>query len=92
MIVFSKVRAITPHTLRSLYITDSHHMTSLPAILVLQYAWIHICTPNCCDETTNVDPYDGHVGFGGYLDDAWFRDKDNIIEQVVVLQNIFNII
>ena len=67
-------------------------MTPLPAILVLQYAWIHICTPNCCDETTNVDPYDGHVGFGGYLDDAWFRGKDNIIEQVVVLQNIFNII
>jgi len=40
----------------------------------------------------NVDPYDGHVGFGGYLDDAWFRGKNNIVEQVVILQNIFNII
>ena len=86
-------------------------MIPLPAILALWYAWVHIYTLNCCDETTNVEPlvntflsigsvlhvpnvnlYDGHVGFGGYLDDAWFRGEDNVIEQVVVLQNIFNII
>ena len=35
----------------------------------------------------NVDPYDGYVRFGGYLDNVWFRGKDNIIEQVVVLQS-----
>ena len=109
--VFGKMRAITPHTLRSLYTTDSYCMTPLLAILALWYAWVHIYTPNYCNETTNVEPlvndflsvgsvlrvpnvnpYDSHVRFGGYLDDIWFRDKDNIIEQVVVLQNIFDII
>ena len=102
--VFGKVRAITPHTLKSLYTTDSCHMTPLPAVLALWYAWVHICTLNCCDETTNVEPsvndflsigsvlcvpnvnlYDGHVGFEGYLNDVWFRGEDNVIEQVVVL-------
>jgi len=109
--VFGKVRAITPHTLRSLYTTDSCHMTPLPAVLVLWYAWVYICTLNCCDETTNVEPsvndflsigsvlrvpnvnlYDGYVGFGGYLDDVWFRGEDNVVKQVVVLQNIFDVV
>ena len=111
IIVFGKMRAIIPYTLRSLYMTDSCHMTPLPTILALQYAWVHIYTPNCCNETTNVKPlvndflsigsilyilnvnsYNSHVRFGGYLNDMWFRDKDNVIKQVVVLQNIFNII
>ena len=110
-VVFSKVRAITPHTLRSLYMTDSCCMILLPAILALWYTWVHICTLSCCNETTdvkpsvndflsvgsvlhipNVDPYDGYVGFGGYLDNAWFRGEDNVVEQVVVLQNIFDIV
>ena len=104
MMVFGKVRAITPHTLRSLYMTDSCCMIPLPAILALQYTWVHICTLNCCDKTTdveplvndflsigsilcipNVNPYDGHVGFGGYLDDMRFRGKNNVVEQVVAL-------
>ena len=104
MMVFGKIRAITPHTLRSLYMTDSCCMTPLPAVLALQYAWVHICIPNCCDKTTdveplvnnflsigsilcisNVNPYDGHVGFGEYLDDVRFRGKNNVVEQVVVL-------
>ena len=109
--VFGKVKAITSHTLRSLYMTDSSYITPLPIILALWYAWVHIYTLNCCNETTNiepsvndflsvgsilhvpnVDPYDSHVRFRGYLDNTWFRDKNNVIEQVVVLQNIFDII
>ena len=100
-----------PHTLRFLYTTDSCYMTPLPAILVLWYTQVHICTLNYYNETTGVEPlvndflsigsilcvpnvntYDSHVRFGGYLDDAWFRGKDNVIEQVIILQNIFDII
>ena len=111
MVMFGKVRAIMPHTLRFLYMTDSCYMTPLPAILVLWYTWVHICTLNYYNETTGVEPlvndflsigsilcvpnvntYDSHVGFGGYLDDVWFRGKDNVIEQVIILQNIFDII
>jgi len=33
----------------------------------------------------DVDPYSGHVKFGGHLDYSWFRSQDNIIEDVVAL-------
>jgi len=61
-------------------------MTPLLAVLVLQYTWVHICIPNYCANiepsvndflsigsilhVPNINPYDGHIRFGGYLDDA----------------------
>ena len=38
----------------------------------------------------NLD--DGYVGFWGYLNDLWFRCENNIIEQVIVLEYVFDII
>jgi len=78
------MRTIIPHTLRSLYICDEttdvepsvNDFLSVGSIL-------HV---------PNVNPYDGHVRFGGYLNDAWFRGKDNVVEQVVVLQKIFDVV
>jgi len=40
----------------------------------------------------DIDSYNSHVGLGRYFDNAWFRCKDYVIENVVILEDAFNII
>jgi len=40
----------------------------------------------------NVNPNNGHVGLGRHLDDMRLGSEDDIVEQVVVLEDIFNFI
>jgi len=40
----------------------------------------------------NVYPNDGHVGLGRYLDDTRFWCEDNVVEQVIIFQDIFDFI
>jgi len=40
----------------------------------------------------NVNLYTGHVGLGRYLDDMRLGSKDDIVEQIVVLENVFNFV
>ena len=40
----------------------------------------------------NIKPYDGHVQFGGDLDNSWPRHDHNIIEYVIILNYILNIV
>jgi len=54
--MFRKVRAITPHILSPLDMANTCCMAPLPTILALWYSWVHICTMNCCDVSTNVEP------------------------------------
>jgi len=93
------MKAIILYTLSPLNMTYSCHVTPLLAVLALWYSWIHVCTMNCYNVTTdielmvnnflgiwsilgipNVDPYDGHVRLGRYLDYMWFGSEDYIIE------------
>ena len=39
-----------------------------------------------------VNPDDGHVGFWRYLNDLRFVCKNNVIEQVIVLKDIFDVV
>jgi len=40
----------------------------------------------------DVDPDNRHVRFQRDLDDARFRYEDNVVEQMVGLENVFNFI
>jgi len=40
----------------------------------------------------DINPDDGHVGFGGNLDDIRSRSKDNVVKDVVAPENAFDII
>jgi len=40
----------------------------------------------------NVNLYNGHVRLGRHLDDTKLGSEDDIVEQVVVLENIFNFV
>lgn len=51
------------------------------------------------DETSNIwailripdiEPYDGHVWLGKYFDNPRLGGKQNIVEDMVVLENIFD--
>ena len=54
-IVFSEIETITFHTFSFLNMTYSCHMSPLPTVLILWYAWIHIYISNCCDVATNIE-------------------------------------
>jgi len=43
-------------------------------------------------DVPNVDLYNGYVGLGRHLDNTRFESKNNIVEQVVVLEDIFNFV
>jgi len=49
------MRSIALYTLRPLDTTYSCYMTSLPAVLALWHAWVHIGSANCSNETPNVE-------------------------------------
>jgi len=55
MMMFRKVRTVTPHTLSPLNMANTCHMAPLPTILALWHSWVHVCTTNCCDVATNVE-------------------------------------
>jgi len=38
-----------------------------------------------------VDPYDGHVRFGGYFDNSWLRCESDVVEYIVLLDDCFDI-
>ena len=40
----------------------------------------------------DIDPYNGHVRFRRHFDDARFQGKNNVVEDMIVLENIFNFI
>jgi len=40
----------------------------------------------------DVDPDDRHVGFWRDLDDVRFRCENDVVEQMVGLENVFNFI
>jgi len=40
----------------------------------------------------NVDSYNGHVGFGRHLDNTRLGSEDDIVEQVIVLEDVFNFV
>jgi len=56
MMMFSKMRAVTFYTLSPLNMTYSYHVTPLLAVLALWYFWVHVCTTNYCNVTTDIEP------------------------------------
>jgi len=40
---------------------------------------------NAALSVPDIDPYDGHVGFGEHLDYSWFRSQDDIVEDVDII-------
>jgi len=55
MVVFRFVRAITLDTLRTLDSARKSHMTPLPAILTLGYAWVHVSTSDCSNILADIE-------------------------------------
>ena len=62
------VWAITFDAFSFLDPTYACHMVPLPAVFVLGNAWIHVCTSNGADESSNIEPsIDERFGFGAAL-------------------------
>ena len=45
-----------------------------------------------CLSVPDVNPYDSHVWLGRHLDNTRFWGKYNVVENVIILENIFNFI
>ena len=43
-------------------------------------------------DVSYVDPDDGYVGFWRHLNDSRFGYENNVIEQVIVLEDVFNVV
>jgi len=39
----------------------------------------------------NINPNDGHVGFGRDLDNPWFGCEENVIENMILFENSFDV-
>jgi len=40
----------------------------------------------------DVEPYNGHIWLWRYLDDLWFRSKHNVIKDLVLLDDVFDVL
>ena len=40
----------------------------------------------------DIDPYNSYIRLGRYFNNVWFRCKDYVVENVVILEDAFNII
>jgi len=40
----------------------------------------------------DIDPYNGHIGFRRHFDDTRFQGENDVVEDMIVLENIFNFI
>ena len=54
MVVFQLVWSIALDTFHSMCMTWEHNVFPLPTILVLRYAWIHICTLDSYNLATHI--------------------------------------
>ena len=39
----------------------------------------------------NIDPNNGHIWFQRNFDNSWPRDKDNVVEDMVVFENFLDV-
>jgi len=105
------MRTITLHIFSPLDAAHTSHVISLPTVLTLRNAWVHIGLTYHGDITSNiemsvdnflsigpvlhvpdVDSYDSHVRLRQNLDDSRFRCKNNIVEDMVLFEDFFNVI
>ena len=104
------MQSITPNAFCTLNPTWEDSMIPSPTVLVLEYAWVHVCAPygsyviSYIEATVNkylsfaptlnvpdIKLYNGYIQLWGHFDNTWFEHKHNIVKDLILFDNIFNI-
>ena len=106
LIIFRFMRTVAFDIFWFLDSTWECRVTPLLTIFAPQYTKVHVGFPNNCNITSvngylgitttldipNIYPNNWHVRFRGNLYYSWFKSKRNIVEDMILLENCFNVI